>query len=224
MLADDPDIRDFVIYSLRRAGLTITTKSDLNSIVDGWSESGANLIVVQSNTPAELLSQIKELRRAVSVPLILLLEEPQERQIASLLNVGADLVLSLPVGPTILAAYAHSLLRRVGRRLSFALPVLDLGEVALDPSTREVKVGDDPPKRLTQMEFRLLYLLMTHRGEVLPTEVIVDHIWGYTEPSSRELVRGLVSRVRTKVERETPKSKYIHTIPGVGYLFDVEPR
>ncbi len=224
MLADDPDIRDFVTYSLRRAGLSITPKADLESIIEGWPEPGTNLIVMQSDSPSDLVVQIKELRRTVSVPLILLLEEPQEREITSLLNVGADLVLALPVGPTIIAAYSHSLLRRAGRRLSFALPVLDLGEVALDPSTREVKVGDDPPKRLTQMEFRLLYLLMTHRGEVLPTEVIVDHIWGYTEPSSRDLVRGLVSRVRTKVEREAADSKFIHTIPGVGYLFDVEPR
>jgi DNA-binding response OmpR family regulator len=224
VLADDPDIRDFVTYSLRRAGLSVTLKSDLRAIIEGWPESGANLIVVQSSAPANLTAQIKELRRSVSVPLILLLEAPRESRIAGLLNVGADLVLPLPVGPTILAAYSHSLLRRGGRRLSFALPVLDLGEVALDPSTREVKVDDNPPKRLTQMEFRLLYLLMTHRGEVLPTEVIVDHIWGYSEPSSRELVRGLVSRLRTKVEREPPSRKFIHTISGVGYLFDIEPR
>jgi DNA-binding response OmpR family regulator len=204
--------------------LNVKPAPDFDHLIAQWSEARGDLIVAHANSPNGLALQIKELRRTIPVPLIILLERPREEDTATLLNLGADLVLPTPTGPKVLAAYCQSLLRRSGRRPSFALPVLDLGGIALDPSTREVKVGDQPPTRLTQMEFRLMYLLMVNRGEVLPTEVIVDHVWGYSEPSSRELVRGLISRVRTKVERELHEKKYIHTIPGVGYLFDTEPR
>jgi DNA-binding response OmpR family regulator len=113
-------------------------------------------------------------------------------------------------------------LRRSGGVPAFCLPSLDLGSIALDPSTRSVTLGDRPTVRLTQLEFRLLYTLMTHRGQVIPWEVIVERVWGYSGGGSRELVRGLVSRLRSKIEPDPSTPGFVHTIPGVGYIFDIE--
>jgi DNA-binding response OmpR family regulator len=85
-----------------------------------------------------------------------------------------------------------------------------------------VRVGRRKPRHLTQLEFRLLYLLMTHRGQVIPPDVIVDRVWGYAESGSRELVRGLISRLRSKIETDPTQPRLVRTVPGVGYVFDAE--
>jgi DNA-binding response OmpR family regulator len=61
---------------------------------------------------------------------------------------------------------------------------------------------------------------MTHRGQVLPAEIIVERVWGYSGRGDKELVRGLVSRLRSKIEPDPRSPQYIRTVPGVGYSFD----
>jgi DNA-binding response OmpR family regulator len=102
------------------------------------------------------------------------------------------------------------------------VPTLDLHEIALDPTTRSVRLADAVPRRLTQLEFRLLYLLMTHRGQVLPTDLIVERVWGYSGEGDRDLVRGLISRLRKKIEADPDSPVYIQTVPGIGYLFALD--
>ena len=58
-----------------------------------------------------------------------------------------------------------------------------------------------------------------YRGQILPTETIVEHVWGYTGQGDRDLIRGLVSRLRAKVETDHRKPQYILTTPGIGYSF-----
>jgi DNA-binding response OmpR family regulator len=101
----------------------------------------------------------------------------------------------------------------------FSLPTLSLGGLTLDPATRTVKISDHPSKRLTHLEFRLLYTLMIHHAQVLPADTIVERVWGYSGRGDRELVRGLISRLRAKIEEDPRHPSYILTVPGVGYSF-----
>jgi DNA-binding response OmpR family regulator len=80
-------------------------------------------------------------------------------------------------------------------------------------------VGEREPKRLTQLEFRLLYTLITHVGQIIPAEQLVEHVWGYAGDGNRELVRGLVQRLRSKVEVDPRHPDYIITEVGIGYYF-----
>jgi DNA-binding response OmpR family regulator len=102
---------------------------------------------------------------------------------------------------------------------SFSLPSLTQREVGLNPADRTVTVGNGPSARLTHLEFRLLYTLMTHVGQIIPTDQIVEHVWGYTGEGNRDLVRGLVQRVRSKIEDDPRQPKYIITELGIGYYF-----
>jgi DNA-binding response OmpR family regulator len=115
-----------------------------------------------------------------------------------------------------------ALLRRAGGVPLFSLPTLSLSGLTLDPATRAVEVEGRSGRRLTHLEFRLLYTLMTHRGQILPAEAIVERVWGYSGEGSRELVRGLISRLRAKVEPDPRQPRYILTVPGVGYSFSQE--
>jgi DNA-binding response OmpR family regulator len=57
---------------------------------------------------------------------------------------------------------------------------------------------------------------------VIPVDVIVERVWGYTGQGSRDLVRGLVSRLRRKIEPNQGEPRFIQNVPGVGYRFSLE--
>jgi len=59
---------------------------------------------------------------------------------------------------------------------------------------------------------------MTHPGQTIPTEALVEHVWGYGGEGSAELLYGLVSRLRNKVEHDPHEPTLILTVPGVGYV------
>jgi DNA-binding response OmpR family regulator len=101
----------------------------------------------------------------------------------------------------------------------FSLPTLSIAGLSLDPASRTVQATGYPPKRLTHLEFRLLYTLMIHGGQALSTEMIVEQVWGYDGRGDKELVRGLVRRLRAKIEPEPHQPRYILTVSGVGYCF-----
>jgi len=222
LVTADADERDILTFVLRHAGLAVSASIDLEQVTATWLERPADLIVVAGETGKGLTKDIAALRGATEVPLILLLDDISESTHVSLVRTGVDFVLRRPVSPLLLAAYAQSLLRRAGAAAAFAVPTLDLEEIALDPTTRSVRLADAVPRRLTQLEFRLLYLLMTHRGQVLPTDLIVERVWGYSGEGDRDLVRGLISRLRKKIEADADHPIYIQTVPGIGYLFALD--
>ncbi|MBM2842724.1 MAG: response regulator transcription factor [Anaerolineales bacterium] len=222
LVTADADERDILTFVLRHAGLAVSASIDLEQVTATWLERPADLIVVAGETGKGLAKDIAALRGATEVPLILLLDDVGESTHVALVRTGVDLVLMRPVSPLLLAAYAQSVLRRAGAAAAFAVPTLDLHEIALDPTTRSVRLADAVPRRLTQLEFRLLYLLMTHRGQVLPTDLIVERVWGYSGEGDRDLVRGLISRLRKKIEADPDSPVYIQTVPGIGYLFALD--
>ena len=61
---------------------------------------------------------------------------------------------------------------------------------------------------------------MTHVGQIIPTDQIVEHVWGFAGEGNRELVRGLVQRLRSKVEANPREPQYIITEMGIGYYFN----
>jgi DNA-binding response OmpR family regulator len=222
LVTADSDERDILTFVLRHAGLAVSASIDLEQVTATWLERPADLIVVAGDAGKGLAKDIAALRGATEVPLILILDDVSESAHVSLVRTGVDLVLKRPVSPLLLEAYAQSVLRRAGAAAAFAVPTLDLKEIALDPTTRSVRLADAVPRRLTQLEFRLLYLLMTHRGQVLPTDLIVERVWGYSGEGDRDLVRGLISRLRKKIEADADHPIYIQTVPGIGYLFALD--
>jgi two-component system response regulator RegX3 len=222
IISSDPDLSDNLRFILSHAGYSVQVKRTVNDVLPSWLEYPFDLVLLSHRDMDALLSDLQALRSITEVPALALFEAPREIELVTLLEAGVDLVLSLPIGPKVLTLYCQTLLRRANRIPAHTLPILDLENISLDPTMRTVKVHDQEMKRLTQLEFRLLYILMTQRGHVIPSDVIVDRVWGYSEKGNKELIRGLVSRLRSKIEPDPSTPSFIHTIPGVGYLFEIE--
>ncbi len=205
---------------LQQAGFTVRTARSLDQAIETWPENPADLIlIVLTGDHSKSLTQIKQLRAHTAVPILLICDLLADDIHVNFLEGGADLVVTRPYSVRTLLSQIRVILRRSSGMPFFSLPTLTQKDVLLDPSNRTVQVGKQEPKRLTQLEFRLLYTLMTHIGQIIPTEQIVEHVWGYSGEGNRELVRGLVQRLRSKVEPDPHRPTYILTEPGIGYTF-----
>jgi DNA-binding response OmpR family regulator len=218
LLAKDSDEAAVLSLVLQRAGLAVTTSRDLERAMQSWAERPADLILLA--LPGLLpQDQVRRVRAETHVPLIMIISSTDEELHYALLQAGADLAVVRPFSARLLIAQVRALLRRAGGVPLFSLPTLTVAGLTLDPATRSVEISGRPGQRLTHLEFRLLYTLMMHRGQVLPTEGIVERVWGYSGQGDRELVRGLISRLRAKLETDPRNPYYILTVPGVGYSF-----
>ncbi len=218
LIAQDPDDRAILSVVLQRAGLAVTTAQDLDRAMKSWLDRPADLVLFA--VAGEPRAQVRRVRTETDVPAVIILDQAGEDLHYELLESGADLVVTRPFSARLLMAQIRALLRRAGNVPFSSLPTLHLAGLTLDPADRTVQVEDQAARRLTHLEFRLLYTLMTHHGQTLPTGTIVERVWGYTDRGDKDLVRGLVSRLRAKVEPEPRVPRYILTVPGVGYSFD----
>jgi DNA-binding response OmpR family regulator len=141
-----------------------------------------------------------------------------------LLQAGADLVLMRPVGPHVLVAYVQVLLRRVDMVPQSVLNTFDLENFSLDSATRSVIVEGGAPQRLTRLEFRLLYVLVSNREQIVPSDTLIERVWGYENRGDSELLWGLISRVRRKVEPDPQNPRYIENVSALGYRFTLGGR
>jgi len=219
LISQDSDETAIISLVLQRAGLTVIRSRDLDHGLQSFPEQPAELVVLVTGDGPPI-SVVSRLRAQTEVPFLVITNRLEEVVHAVLLDAGVDLVISRPFSARLLIAQVRSLLRRAAGLPVFTLPTLNVADLLLDPATRTFRVGTQNPKRLTQLEFRLLYTLMIHQGQVVPTEVLVEQVWGYTGEGERDMVRGLVRRLRSKVEPEPHRPRYIITVPGIGYTFD----
>lgn len=222
LAAGDEEERDVLTYLLRRSGFSIVASADYSRVLKTWADHPADILIVVSPPKSEPLQVLQTIRQVTRVALILVVEALPEQEFCELLKEGADVVLMRPFSLQVFLAQTRALSRRSATVPAFVLPSMVHSSIALDPSTRTVTVSGRNPVRLTQLEFRLLYTLMLNQGQVIPLEVIVERIWGYSGEGNRDLVRGLVSRLRHKIEDNAEHPQFVETIPGVGYRFGSE--
>lgn len=220
LFVSQPDESAVLTVVLQQAGFRVRAVRDLERAIESWPEQPAELIlIVLPEANQKALKQISQMRAFTAAPIIVISDPLPEDVQVSILEEGANLLIQKPYGVRMLLAQIRAVLRQSTGVPFFSLPVMTHAEVVLDPSRRTVTVAEGTPKHLTQLEFRLLYTLMTHIGQVIPPENLVEHVWGYSGDGNRELVRGLVQRLRSKVEPTPREPRYILTEPGVGYYF-----
>lgn len=220
LFSPHPDETKVLQVILQDMGFMVRTARSLDQAIETWPENPSELIViVLEGAQEKSLIHIKQLRAHTVVPIIILSDPISESLHVSYLEAGVDLFVLRPYSIRVLSVQIKVLLRRSSGVPFFSLPTLSQKDLRLDPANRSVQVSHLEPKRLTQLEFRLLYILMTHVEQIIPTEQIVEQVWGYTGEGNRELVRGLVQRLRSKIEPNPHQPIYILTEPGIGYYF-----
>lgn len=224
LFAPDSDEAAILTLILQRAGFEVRLVTEIDQLSQGYQDRPAELFFFAFIDEKSLTTEfISQLRLENQAPIVLLLEKSDEARLVALMEAGADLIFQRPYSPRLLVAQLRALMRRSSGLPYYSLPALSQAGVTLDPAKRSVQVGSQQSTRLTQLEFRLLYALMTHPGRIIPPENLVEYVWGYGGEGSQGLVRGLISRLRGKIEPDPSNPRYIVTDAGLGYYFEPEP-
>jgi len=216
LVEDDLKIASFIIKGLKEAGFTVDHAAD--------GEEGLHLALHEPYAAAIIdimlpkldgLRLIEELRRQkINTPVLILSAKRSVDDRVRGLQTGGDDYLVKPFAFPELLARVQALIRRVNG--STEPTSLTFGDLSLDLLKREVhrsgKTIDLQPR-----EFALLEYLMRNTERVVSKTMILEHIWSYQFDPQTNVVDVLVSRLRSKVDRDFPE-KIIHTIRGIGYV------
>ena len=137
-------------------------------------------------------------------------------------NIGVDDYLVKPFEMDELKVRVRALLKRTNQipKSASTRELLTLGEVTLLPETYSVKINDKVAK-LTPIEFDILNLLFQNHGNMVSSAQLLKDVWGYSPDDDIETIRVHIRHLRSKLDKIAGGKKYISTIYGGGYKFEV---
>ena len=161
----------------------------------------------------------RALRERSGVPILMLTALGEEIDRILGLELGADDYLTKPFSTRELIVRIKALLRRVELdRVAQQSPRLSAGGLTLNLDRHEVHKGA-VPLLLRHKEFELLYLLMSHQGEVVTRAEIFDQVWGTDWLGDTRTLDVHIRWIRSKIEDNPNQPTLIQTVRGVGYRF-----
>jgi DNA-binding response OmpR family regulator len=138
------------------------------------------------------------------------------------LRLGADDWVTKPCHPEEVIARAEAVIRRRRRsEMRTERDAVVAGELEVRSDQFQAFAGGQSAD-LTRREFELIQLLASSAGAVLPREEIYERVWGYAMVHGDRSVDVFVRKLRQKLERASPRWRYIHTHFGIGYRFAAE--
>jgi len=214
IVEDDEEITQALTRSLRLEGYEVRSAGDGVAALQEASSFIPDLVILDLGLPRmDGIDVARELRRDDDVPILVLTARDALESRVEGLDAGADDYLVKPFERQELLARMRALLRRRPPRGSASLQV---GDLALNPDTHEVRRGDRPVE-LTQREFELLEYLMRNERIVISRQRLLDEVWGYDPFSTTNTIEVFVSNVRRKLEAGG-EPRLLHTIRGAGYV------
>jgi DNA-binding response OmpR family regulator len=163
------------------------------------------------------LEVCRQIQQERPVPVVMLTARDSETDMLVGLAVGADDYITKPFSPRELVARINAILRRMERTLVTPAPTLQLGDVEVDPSSRQVRRNGEEV-HLTPTEFDMLLFLASRPGAVHTRERLLAEVWGYRDGSGARTVDSHVRAIRRKLG-----ANIIRTVHGVGYALGTHP-
>lgn len=211
LVEDDPPLGDAVQAGLKQAGFSVDWVQDGAAAELAFKTGAYAAIVLDLGLPRlQGLEVLKRLRAAGGKQPVLIAtaRDAIEDRIRGL-DAGADDYLIKPFDLEELAARLRALLRRSGGE---AAPVLEVGELTLDPGARAVSYKGAAVE-LSQREFMLLHELMVNAGRVLTRDQLQERLYAWGDEIESNAIEVHVHHLRRKLAAEL-----IRTVRGVGYL------
>ncbi len=175
-----------------------------------------NLILLDVMMPKlDGWSVLRQIRQESNIPIIMLTARGEEQDELFGFELGVDEYISKPFSPKILVARVEALLKRTIKTKN---NVYDIGGIEIDSDGRTVKV-DSKIVELSLREYELLKYLIDNKGIALSRDKILNNVWNYDYYGDSRTIDSHVKKIRHKLGK---KGKYIQTMRGVGYKFEVK--
>ncbi len=245
VVEDDPSLREVIRLGLEAEGFRVLTAADGPSALIDFASHKPDLMLLDVMLPGlDGFAVCREIRRVSLVPVIMLTARTSTTDVVQGLEAGADDYVTKPFEFPELVARVRSVLRRASFRggapadsgvtsgradlerdppagtissaTALTTPCVILGPLTIDPGAYMVRRGNDEIP-LTVTEFRLLYELARHAGQVLTRDQLLELVWGYSYLGDSRLVDVHIQRLRAKIEDDPAHPSLVLTVRGVGY-------
>lgn len=219
LIEDDADIAFGVRTVLDRNGFDVTTAAEGREGLRAFHGSRPDIVVLDVGLPQmdgwTVLDRIRELSE---VPVLMLTAHGQEADKVRGLRAGADDYLTKPFGNAEFVARVQALLRRSAGAGQQDAEVFDDGTVRVDFAAHEVTVAGEAVV-LTATEYRLLCVLIRHRGQVLSPVRLLELVWSDPFGIGPDRVKYSVMRLRRKLGARAGEDSPIEAVRGFGYRY-----
>jgi two-component system, OmpR family, phosphate regulon response regulator OmpR len=215
---DDERIRGLLQKFLIRSGFLVSTARDAAQARRLLGGLDFDLLVLDVMMPGEDgISLTRDLRRSMSVPILLLTAKGETQNRIEGLEAGADDYLVKPFEPKELLLRINAILRRMpqAKPTDMAAKSLHMGLVRYDPERGELWRGGDLI-RLTATEAQLMRIFAAAPGSPIPRDRLVGDMEG-AEVGDRA-VDVQITRLRRKIEEDPKQPRYLQTVRGEGYM------
>jgi DNA-binding response OmpR family regulator len=212
VIEDEETIASAVAVRLRKEGFVVETAADGPGGVELCARIDPDVVVLDLMLPGfDGLEVCRRIQKKRQVGVLMLTARDSETDMLVGLGIGADDYMTKPFSIRQLVARVHALLRRVERFPAPAGAPVAVGDLAMDPATRQVRVGAREI-HLTPLEFDLLYHLAASPGTVFSREQLLADVWGYRDGSGARTIDSHIGALRRKLG-----SDLVRTVHGVGY-------
>ncbi len=228
IVEDEVAIREFEAINLKRVGYTTVEAGSGEEALDIYDNDleGFDIALLDVMMPGmDGFELCKELRkRSPSLGIIMLTAKSQEMDKISGLMIGADDYITKPFSPTELLARVDSLYRRV--EMHSVKPATSSDEITLGKFVlnlrRRMLFKNGVNIELTQVEFQIMEYFFTYPDTALSRTDILRRVWGENYYGEEKIVDVNIRRLRMKIEDDPSNPRYLVTVWGMGYKWNIE--
>lgn len=215
---DESRMRKLIKDFLAQKGYEILEAEDGEKALEIFEENQnkINLILLDVMMPKlDGWSVLRQIRQISQIPIIMLTARGEEQDELFGFELGVDEYISKPFSPKILVARVEAILKRTKKEKD---KFKDYGGIIIDPDGRTVKV-DGKQIELSLREYELLKYLIDNEKIALSRDKILNNVWNYDYYGDSRTIDSHIKKIRHKLGK---KGKYIETMRGVGYKFEVK--
>lgn len=215
---DESRMRKLLKDFLSAKGYKILEAEDGEKAIEVFEENRNKIKLILLDVMMPKLdgwSVLRKIRQESNLPVIMLTARGEEQDELFGFELGVDEYISKPFSPKILVARVEAILKRTGKNEK---EIKDLGGIQIDKEGRTVSV-DGKPIELSLREYELLLYLVQNENIALSRDKILNNVWNYDYYGDTRTIDSHVKKIRHKLGK---KGKYIKTIRGIGYKFEVK--
>jgi len=214
LVDDEPSIVQLARLYLERENFRVEAAGDGEAALESVKRLKPALVVLDVMLPKLDGFEVCRRLRSGNIPVAILMLTARDEDIDKILGLelGADDYLTKPFNPRELVARVKAILRRSERTAQAGVPI-HIGDLAMDSTRREVRVGDRTLDLRTQ-EFELLLILAGQPGRVFTRQQLLQQAWGFDFYGQTRTVDVHIAHLRKKL---TGSSVNIETVMGIGY-------
>jgi DNA-binding response OmpR family regulator len=217
VVEDERKLRDFVRSYLERAGFTVLSTGSGAEAIEMATAASPDLVILDlglPDVPGETVA--RELRDAISTPILMLTAKSAEEDRIRGLELGADDYVTKPFSPRELVLRVQAILRRGGAAPAQGVASYGGGALVIDEPRRAVTVRGEQVG-LTPTEWGVLVALATVPGRVYSRFELINRVRGYEFDGYERTVDSHVKNLRRKVEQDPGRPEIVQTVMGGGY-------